>query len=143
MASHGVGPPISQTAGLVHDRTVQRRMHVAAPRAYRDAQDSHACCRWLGVDRVFLRENGLNVSEQYMGAFQEMEDAGFLNFGAWEGQSPEAQQLWYNRCAQEDLAGEMSWILFSDLDEFPVHMNGCASPLHCGYFCSCNPSCCM
>ena len=78
------------------------------------------------MDKVFLRENGLNVSDKYMGTFQEMQDDGFLDFGSWEGQSPAAQQEWYNRCAKEDLAGEMSWILFSDLDEYPVHIKECA-----------------
>ena len=75
------------------------------------------------MDKVFLRENGAAVSAQYVHALQAMQDDGFLDFGAWEGQSPAAQQEWYNRCSQADLGGAMSWILFSDLDEYPVHIN--------------------
>lgn len=83
-------------------------------------------CRWLGVDKVYLRENKYLVeppSPLLVQAVQGLIDEGFLDLGTWSGQSPEAQQLWYNRCAQSDLAGSQSWILFSDLDEYLVMLN--------------------
>jgi hypothetical protein len=90
-------------------------------------------CRWLGADKIYLRENKNTtvISKQYLAPFQGLIDEGFLDFATWPGQSPEAQQLWYNRCAQKDLAGAQSWILFSDLDEYPVLVNECAAPHAC------------
>ena len=81
------------------------------------------------MDKVFLRENGASVSKRFKHVLQDLQDDGFLDFGVWEGQSPAAQQEWYNRCSQEDLGGAYSWILFSDLDEYPVHINGYACML--------------
>ena len=81
------------------------------------------------MDKIYLRENSNStrlsktISEEFKGLVEE----GFLELGTWPGQSPEAQQLWYNRCAQADLAGAQAWVLFSDLDEYPVLLNGCGS----------------
>ena len=91
---------------------------------------SSLSCRWLGVDKIYLRENRNNtesVSQHILDAFGHLVEEGFLDLGTWPGQSPEAQQLWYNRCAQADLAGAQAWVLFSDLDEYPVLLNGCGS----------------
>ena len=75
------------------------------------------------MDKIYLRENGAQVSPHIAEALRSMVAEGWLELDAWEGQSPEAQQLWYNRCAQRDLAGRQAWILFSDLDEFAVLMD--------------------
>lgn len=80
-------------------------------------------CRWLGVDNVFLRETNTDVLQKDAAMFQSLVDEGFLDFGQWEGEDPEATQLWYNRCAAPDMAGEHSWILFSNLDQYMVHMD--------------------
>ena len=88
---------------------------------------SSLSCRWLGVDKIYLRENRNNtesVSQHILDAFGHLVEEGFLELGTWPGQSPEAQQLWYNRCAQGDLAGAQAWVLFSDLDEYPVLLDG-------------------
>ena len=87
-------------------------------------------CRWLGVDRIFLRENTQepHVSKKFTTHLQDLIDIGFLDLGTWGGKSPEAQQMWYNKCTEKELGGQYAWILFSDLDEYPVLMNGCALP---------------
>ena len=80
------------------------------------------------MDKIYLRENrsgGRPPSPDVAKALQPLVDEGFLDLGTWGGHSPQAQQLWYNRCAQTDLAGAFTWILFSDLDEYLVLMNGC------------------
>ena len=63
-------------------------------------------CRWLGVDKIYLRENGDKVTPKIAKALQPMVAEGWLELAAWEGQSPAAQHLWYNRCSQPDLAGD-------------------------------------
>ena len=78
---------------------------------------------------MYLRENrsgGRPPSPHIAEELQPLVAEGFLDLGTWGGRSPRAQQLWYNRCAQADLAGAHSWILFSDLDEYPVLLNGYA-----------------
>ena len=80
------------------------------------------------MDKIYLRENGAGVAVHVAEALQGMVAEGWLELGTWEGQSPQAQQLWYNRCAEPDLAGRQAWILFSDLDEFLVLMDKCAPP---------------
>lgn len=58
---------------------------------------------------------------------QDLIDIGFLDLATWGGKSPEAQQMWYNKCTEKELGGRYSWILFSDLDEYPVLMDGYAT----------------
>lgn len=83
------------------------------------------------MDKIYLRENKNTtaLSKHFHETFQDLTDEGFLDLATWSGQSPQAQQLWYNRCAKADLAGAQSWILFSDLDEYPVITEGYVTSL--------------
>ena len=47
------------------------------------------------MDKIYLRENGAQVSPHIAEALRSMVAEGWLELDAWEGQSPEAQQLWY------------------------------------------------
>jgi hypothetical protein len=83
-------------------------------------------CRWLGVDKVFLRENGENVPAHLVTATQKHVDSGFLDLGTVPGAKHPNQNRWNNRCSQSDMAGAFSWIAFIDLDEFLILMEQCA-----------------
>lgn len=78
---------------------------------------------WLGVDKVFLRENAAALPAALMPRVQGMIDAGFLDLAPMPGAKHPLQNRWYNRCSKPDMAGEHSWVAFIDLDEFMVVMD--------------------
>lgn len=85
--------------------------------------------RWLGVDKIFLRENESDVLRRHVDRFEGMVNEGFLDVGQWEGSAPRSTMLWLNRCSERDLGGAYSWIVYpGSVDEYMVHMNGYVSP---------------
>lgn len=81
--------------------------------------------RWLGVDKVFVRENAATLPRNLMPRVQGMIDSGFLDIGTLPGPKHPLQNRWYNRCSKPDMAGEHSWVTFLDLDEFMVVLEKC------------------
>ena len=85
--------------------------------------------RWLGVDQVFLRENGEEVPAGLQQKLQPMIDSGFLVLDFIPGPKHPLQNRWYNRCSKPDMAGAHSWVAFIDLDEFLVVLDKCVAPV--------------
>lgn len=83
-------------------------------------------CRWLGVDKVFLRENAAQVPTSLSQRLAPFVESGFLDLGALPGAKHPLQNRWYNRCSKPDMAGMHSWVAFIDLDEFMVVLDKCA-----------------
>ena len=75
------------------------------------------CCRFIGVDKIFLRENGNSsgIEED----LQPYIRAGTVDFGLLEGPKHPIQTNWYNDCARQ-AEPDYSWVAFVDLDEFIV-----------------------
>jgi hypothetical protein len=94
-----------------------------------------ATCRWLGVNEIFLKENGPAVSPLLKQRLQPLIDEGFLHLGILPGAKHPLQNRWYNRCSKPDMAGQHSWVAFIDLDEFIVVLDKCAARL-----CACVPT---
>jgi hypothetical protein len=82
-------------------------------------------CRWIGVDKVYLRENGAHVSTVLAAALQPLIEEGFLDMGTLPGAKHPLQNRWYNRCSKPDMAGQHSWVAFIDLDEYMVVLDEC------------------
>lgn len=80
--------------------------------------------RWIGFDRVFLRENAASVPAALAARLQPYIDSGFLDLGPLPGPKHPLQNRWYNRCSKPDLAGQYSWVAFVDLDEYIVVLEG-------------------
>eukprot|EP00892_Ulva_mutabilis_P012521 jgi/Ulvmu1/9641/UM054_0073.1 len=83
-----------------------------------DVMEWLAYYRWIGVDKVFLRENGDDVHPDLLEDAAGMIAAGFLDIGTIPGPKHPLQNHWYNRCAKPDFAGLFSWTAFVDLDEY-------------------------
>lgn len=83
-------------------------------------------CRWLGVDKVFLRENAAQVPPALSQRLAPFIESGFLDLGSLPGAKHPLQNRWYNRCSKPDMAGMHSWVAFIDLDEFMVVLDKCA-----------------
>lgn len=83
--------------------------------------------RWLGVDQIFLKENGPAVSPALEARLQPFIDDGFLYLGSLPGPKHPLQNRWYNRCSKPDMAGAASWVAFIDLDEFIVVLDECVT----------------
>ena len=80
-------------------------------------QPSRLVCRFVGVDKFYLRENGNHSSIQT--DLQPYIDAGIVDFGLIDGPKHPAQTNWYNHCSKLAQAS-YSWVAFIDLDEFIV-----------------------
>ena len=88
--------------------------------------DNNGVYRWLGVDKVFLRENTAQVPPGLQQRLAPFVESGFLDLGALPGAKHPLQNRWYNRCSKPDMAGMHSWVAFIDLDEFMVVLDKCA-----------------
>jgi hypothetical protein len=92
-------------------------------------------CRWLGVDKIFLRENGESVPNEITAATKSFVEEGYLDLGTIKGPKHPNQNLWHNLCSQSHLAGAFSWVAYIDLDEFLVVLEEYAllnmAPLTC------------
>lgn len=87
-------------------------------------------CRWLGVDKVFIRENAAQVPQSLRQRLAPFIESGFLDLSALPGAKHPLQNRWYNRCSKPDMAGMHSWVAFIDLDEFMVVLDKCALLLY-------------
>ena len=89
-------------------------------------------CRFVGVDKMFLRENGFynsTIEEQ----LQPYSDAGVVDFAFLPGTKHPTQTNWFNECARLTKP-KFTWVAFIDVDEFIVVLNKCAS-CGCIYIC--------
>ena len=84
-----------------------------------------ACCRYIGVDKIFLRENGNTSSIQ--AEMQPYVQAGVVDFGLIDGPKHPTQTNWFNACSKMAQPA-YSWVAFVDMDEFIVVLNKCALP---------------
>jgi hypothetical protein len=82
--------------------------------------------RWLGVDKVFFRENGEKISPEVENVLRSFAESGFVDYGIIPGPMHPQQAWWFNRCSRPDLAGAFSWVLYVDVDEYLVVLNECA-----------------
>lgn len=83
-------------------------------------------CRWLGVDHIYLTENGPAPAESFMAELQEFIDDGFITFR--NDPKPSFQQTIYVDCMTQH-RHKHNWMAFIDLDEFIV-LRKCV-PLTC------------
>lgn len=84
------------------------------------------CCRFAGVDKFYLRENG--NSSNIEAELQPYVLAGIVDFGLIEGPKHPTQTNWYNDCSRLAKPAH-SWVGFIDLDEFIVVLHKCAPAL--------------
>lgn len=104
---------------------------VAHP-ALHEHRSGSCCCSWLGVDKIFLREQADAVPDAVAERLQPLIDDGTVNLGTVglatipNSEFLQLQRDWFNRCAKPDLAGLHAWIAFLDLDEFLVVLDQCA-----------------
>jgi hypothetical protein len=86
-------------------------------------RDPGTCCRWLGVDHIFLTDNnstgGQEAREQLAAAFP----SSFLSLNS--EMEPRAQLKVYAWCAEEHRVS-YNWIAFLDVDEYIVLRGRCA-----------------
>lgn len=96
-------------------------------------------CRFVGVDKFYLRENGNSSSIE--ADLQPYVEAGIVDFGLVDGPKHPTQTNWYNRCS--NLAQpQHSWVAFIDLDEFIVVLNRCEQSQSAGNACTPVPRTC-
>jgi hypothetical protein len=81
-------------------------------------------CRWLGVDKIMLRENGETINSTLAKRMQPFVDIGFLDVEVWPGHF--SQRMLGQRCSRAGYLGTYSWIGFPDIDEFIVVLEECA-----------------
>lgn len=88
---------------------------------------TQACCRWIGVDSFFIRENDDTCAVRDV--LEPYERMGILNFALAPGPKYPLQTDWYNDCGRF-AAKKHSWVAFIDIDEFMVVLDKCVPHHH-------------
>lgn len=75
------------------------------------------CCRWLGVEHIFLTENTRSPSAKLKAQLRDFVDSGFLTHGVET--ADKAQMKVFYDCALQN-AQDYNWLAFFDVDEFLI-----------------------
>ena len=82
-------------------------------------------CSYIGVDKLFVRENADYLRTAMLPMLEPYIDSGVVEFGLFTGTKRDAQGNWFNECSRHAKVAH-DWVALIDSDEFIIPVEQCA-----------------